>query len=367
MPRSERFHRPSLLPSVFQDVGQDVGLGTSTGELDARRLRLLYLDLLGRPPLLIEREQWAGRAGSDLLDELIGARSFWENWLEEQLYYFLLVDNFRPTAESVLSIPADLEEHSLGVRESLHRIALCSSFDRRNPGPDTFVTVVMEQLLGIDVQKEANLLRIGKRMYDGGSGTFLGRKGNNQADIVRIAIEDDQAIFHFLAREHRRLLRDDPDPKNLASWAQRLIEQNDDYPPIVRDWFESSSYGRRLERRDPMPNRVYVRSLFVDLVDRLPDEAETQRIRNALDGLADAGPLRSVIARLLLDSGAASLPPRTEIDDPATWIASLFQRFLGRAASESELSVFAESFDDPACRPETIVYAIVSHPDYSTW
>ncbi len=340
---------------------------TSWGELDARRLRWLYLDLLGRPPLLIEREQWAGRDVPDLLDELIGGPSFWENWLEEQLYYFLLVDNFRPTAENVLSIPVDLQECSIGIREALHRIALCSSFDRRNPGPDTFVTVVMEQLLGTNVQKEANLLRIGKRIYDGANGTFLGRKGSNQADIVRIAIEDDQSVFHFLGREHRRFLRVDPDPKNLASWAQSLIQNKDDYPAIVRDWFESSGYGQRLERRDPMPNRVYVRSLFVDLVDRLPDEAETQRIRNALDGLADAGPLRSVIARLLLDSGVASVPSRSEIDDPPTWIAALFERLLGRAASESELSVFVESYRDPACRLETIVYAIVSHPDYSTW
>ena len=69
---------------------------------------------------------------------------FWRAWLEEQLYYFLLVDNFRPTSQRVLDAPGDLSKGKIGAREALHRIVLSASFDRRNPGPDTFVTVVME-------------------------------------------------------------------------------------------------------------------------------------------------------------------------------------------------------------------------------
>ena len=119
--------------------------------------------------------------------------------------------------------------------------------------------------------------------------------------------------------------------------------------------------------REPQPNRIYVRSLFVDLIDSLPDASETQRMRNALDGLADSGPLRSVIARLLIDSGQVVLPEKQDIEDPTQWIGSLFERYLGRAARPVELSAFVQAFHDPECRPETVVYAIVSHPEYQTW
>ncbi len=87
-------------------------------------------------------------------------------------------------------------------------------------------------------------------------------------------------------------------------------------------------------------------------------------MRDALDGLSDPGPLRSILARLLLDSGTAALPARAEIEDPTAWIAELFERLLGRTASAEELRTFVTAFHDPACRPSTVVYALISHPEY---
>jgi len=335
--------------------------------LDARRLRALYLDLLGRPPLLEERREWSQKRFDTLVDGLLGTEEFWNAWLEEQLYYFLLVDNFRPTSERVLSAPRDLHTGRIGVREALHRILLSASFDRRNPGPDTFVTVVMEQLLGATVKKSPRDLEIGKRVYDGTPGSFLGRNGSSQADIVRIAIEDRQALRHFLEREHLRLLRAEPDSRELAGWVRQLESNEASYPAILRSWFLSQGYEQRLERLAPLPNGAFVRALFVDLTDALPSEDEAQRMRNALDGLADAGPLRSVLARLLIDSGNAHIPSRQDIENPSAWIAAMFERFLGRSASAEESRVFVQAFTDPVCRPQTVVYAIVSHPEYQTW
>lgn len=139
-------------------------------------IRAAFLDLYGRPPFRDEREEWADRGLQELLDVALGEQRFWDHWLDEQLYYFLLIDNFRPTSERVLALPADLAEGRIGVQDAVHRIVLCSSFDQRNPGADTFVTVVMEQLLEITVQEEGRRdLDIGKKLYDGGQGMFLGR------------------------------------------------------------------------------------------------------------------------------------------------------------------------------------------------
>jgi hypothetical protein len=332
--------------------------------LDARRLRAVYMDLLGRPPLAEERERWLGRGTYELLDLLLGCEDAWRHWFEEQLYYFLLIDNFRPETERVMAIPEDLAAGRIDVREAIHRIALCSSFDARNPGADTFVTVVMEQLDGLEVQKATRELEVGKRIYDGSSGMFLGKSGRNQADIVRIALEHERFMLTFVEREYRRLVRAEPERGELARQARELRRDPRLYTAYVREWLASPAYAQRLVDRRMQPNRLFVRALFVDLLGRLPSQSEEARMRNALDGLSDPGPLRSVLARLLIDSGQAELPAREAIPDPTLWVAGLFERLLGRSATQPELAAFVSAFHDPACQPGTVVYAIVSHPEY---
>jgi hypothetical protein len=332
--------------------------------IDDGALRGVMLDLLGRPPLAAEREHWLGRRYGGLVESLVGSAEFWSHWLEEQLYYFLLVDNFRPETPRVLAIPGDLERGAIHVRDAIHRIALCSSFDARNPGADTFVTVVMEQLDGLKVQSNVRELDIGKRVYDGHSGLFLGETGRSQADVVRIAVEHKRFGRTLAAREYGRLVRAEPSASELADWGRRLHKDPDAYPRLVNEWLQSPAYAERLERRAVLPNRMFVRALFVDLLGRLPDEDEARRMRTALDGLSDPGPLRSVLARLLIDSGQARLPEKQAIEDPSAWVADLFRRLLGRPAGEDELRTFVSAFHEPACRPSTLLYALVSHPEY---
>lgn len=336
-------------------------------QLDARLLRAAFLDLLGRPPFADERERWSGRGLAELLDEVLGGEAYWDAWVREQLDYFLLIDNFRPETERVVALPSELADGRIDVRDALHRIVLSSSFDQRNPGADTFVTVVMEQLLGIVVQADPRELAIGKALYDGSPGTFLGKRGESQADVVRIAIEDERCTRLVLAREHERLLRATPDRRALVELARDLDRGSTTLPAIVRAWMLSPAWLERLERPRPQPNRMFVRSLHVDLLDRLPDEDEARRMRGALDGLSDPKPLRSVLARLLLDSGRAPLPEKSAITDPTRWIGRLFEHFLGRAATREELREFVRTFEEPDCRPWTVVYALVSCPEYHSY
>lgn len=330
-------------------------------------LRSVCLDLIGRPPFAPEVERWSGSPRAVVVREILAGDEFWRHWLDEQLYYFLLIDNFRPETEGVTGLPGLLAGAEIGVVEALHRICLSSSFDRRNPGPDTFVTVVMEQLLGITVQKSLRELEIGKKIYDGGSGKFLGQAGSSQADVVNIAIGDERAPRYFLAREYARLVRSEPEPEELATWSRQLVSEPRSYAALVATWLESPAYERRLTRRAPLPNRLYVRALFVDLLGRLPGSEEGQRLRSALDGMADARPLRSLFARLLLDSGKVTLPERAQITDPEAWVTGNLERLLGRPTLPAERTEFLAAFRDPACRPATVLYAIVSHPEYQTW
>ncbi|MEX1024665.1 MAG: hypothetical protein WD226_06260 [Planctomycetota bacterium] len=335
--------------------------------LEARRLRALYIDLFGRPPTLEERARWLGKGAAELLDVALGEPEFWRNWLTEELYFLLLIDNFRPTSERVLALPERLAAGELGVRDALVYVALSASFDRRNPGPDTFVTVVLEQFRGENVQASPKNLAVGKKLYDGTPARFLGQMGRTQADVVRLALGDRHALEVLLARAHRRLLDTEPERRALGDWARRLERDPLAFGGIVREWLLSSAYQARLETRRTLPNHAFVRALFVDLTDRAPSDVEVDRIRGAMDGLADATPLRSVFARLLVDSGQAVLPKKAAIDDPTAWVAGLFERLLGRSATKDELRTFVTTFHEEACRPATILLALVTHPDYATW
>jgi hypothetical protein len=345
----------------------DAPAAAQTRVLDARALRSLSMDLLGRPPFRAEAAKWIGKPQGELLDAWLGAREFWDHWFEEQLYYFLLVNNFRPQADRIQAIPADLEARKLDVREAIHLVALSSNFDQRNPGADTFVTVVLEQLDGMEVQKNTRELDIGKKVYDGKDGVFLGVPGRSQADVVRIAVENKSFAKHFVGREHERVVHRKIDAKEWAASAAELHKDPAAYPIIVRRWLESDAYRARLDARVSAPNRLYVRALFVDLFDRMPTKEESEPMREALDGLSDPTPLRAILVRMLLDSGQVPIEKREAITDPAQWVNDLFARLLGRAPTETERATFTAALQEPDCRPQTLLCALLSSAEYQLY
>jgi hypothetical protein len=322
------------------------------------------MDLLGRPPFRREQEDWLGRARHEWLDAHLGKREFWEHWLVEQLYFFFLIDNFRPETERIAELPLKLEEGRLDVREAVHRIALSSSFELRNPGADTFVTVVMEQLTGLRVEKYRRDLEIGKALYDGREGLFLGKLGSTQADVVRIAIEDKRFAQSYIEREYERLLKVAPQKREAAVWSRTLHKDPRRYLELVREWGLSAAYDQRLANPVAQPNRLFVRTLYVDLLDRLPTTEEAEPLREALDGLADSRPLRSILVRLFLDSDRVELPEREELHEPTLWVRAQFERLLGRRPTELELEAFVGALSSPEGRPQTLLYALLSSPEY---
>ncbi|HIG10150.1 MAG: hypothetical protein ABGY71_10575 [bacterium] len=349
----------TLLPKRLQQTeappARALGLGV---------LRTLYMDLLGRPPFSAEIQAWRGRGRREWLDSVLGSFEFWEHWLGEQLYFFFLIDNFRPTSEALGNLSRKLDLGQLSVRDAVHRIGLSSSFELRNPGADTFVTVAMEQFCGLRVEKNQRELEIGKSLYDGKPGLFLGRHGSSQSDVVHIAVSDKRFARSFVAREYERLVHQAVPKKALAGWARSLQREPGEYLKLVRAWVLSEDYDGRLQRRVAQSGRLFIRTLFVDLTDALPTPEEAEPLRKALDGLSDSAPLRSILVRLLLDSGAADLPKREEIRDPSLWVGSHYQRLLGREPRKSELDACVATLAHPEGRPETVLYALLTSAEY---
>lgn len=360
---SEESHRRVLMnrPAPFRG-GDGPDEEPAPRRLDDAWLRALYLDLYGRPPYDTEREQWRGKPLGDFIRVALESEEAWRHWLDEQLYYFMLIDTFRPVGTSLDELPALLAEGRMAARDALHRIALSTSFDQRNPGADTFVTVVMEQFCGIDVQRSQGELKIGKAAYDGGKGIFLGSKASSQSDVVRIAATHKDAAKHLVEREHDRLTRRPLDKRQRARTAKSLQRAPMGFPGILAGWLESDAYAERVEEGAPMSNRAWVRSVFIDLGGSLPDADDAEALRGALDALGDPAPLRSAIVRMLLT--AEETRPPGAVEYPEAWVDQAFRRLLGRAPTDDETKAFAGAIRDSVDGPGIVLYTLMTSDEY---
>jgi hypothetical protein len=251
----------------------------------------------------------------------------------------------------------------LPVRDVLRALVSSQFFNARNPGNDTFVSVVLEQLLGITVQENRGVLAAGKRMYDGETATVFGVRGSSQADLVRIVVEDERFEPYFLARQHQALVGIPAPRKELGLAARRLREDPGAFPAIVRDWISSERYEVEAGSLRPKNDRAFIRCLYADLLGREADYQEFRRCRNALLALSDTRPLRSVVVKLILDSGRAALP-EVPAESAGQLVEELFLRFLCRLPTPEEAEVFVAELEQAGAPPATLARALLTHSEY---
>ena len=242
--------------------------------LDRRFLRSVYLDLAGRTPLPAEQKASLGKTRAEVVEALAGSATFFEEFYERELFYFLLIDNFRPSTSVFERLVPRLAAGQSSVQDAVRQIVSSQFFNARNPGNDTFVTVVLEQLLGMTVQKDVRTLEAGKRMYDGREARFLGEKGSSQADLVRIVVLHEDFETFFVNRKFGEVFSGAMPRAALRAAAAALRERPAVYSEMVAGWLTSEAYEAQLETPRPMSDRMFVRSVFVDLLRRVPEYQE---------------------------------------------------------------------------------------------
>jgi hypothetical protein len=331
----------------------------------ARRFaRAAWFDLRGRGPTPEELAAAVSVEPAVLADRLLADPATWEAWLDRELYYYLLIDRFRPVSDRVLALPARLASGDATVRDATREIVVSAEFNTRNPGNDTFVTVVLEQLLGINVLKDPRPLVAGKRIYDGYPERLFGEVGRNQSDIVKIVLGRKEFAERFVERQFRALHGKAPTKEEAARDGARFAADPAAFRGILRDWLLSDGYRARTLLPRPKSDLVFIRTLFSDLLGRDPTFEEFRNSRNAFLALSDPAPIRNVIAQLLLDSGRAVLPEKSAIAKPADWVRGEFLRLLGRAPTERETDAFVAILGEYGGEPKTIVLALVTCPEY---
>jgi hypothetical protein len=336
--------------------------GLLKGAQDGRAyVREVMIDLLGRGPRPEEMAASLDKTREDFVAELFTREELYREWYEEQLLYFLLIDNFRP-AEDPAELAGRLKSKELSARDAIQATVIGQYFNQRNPGNDTFVTVVLEQLLGLKVQEKQNkkLLEAGKKMYDGYASTLFGKTGKNQADVVKIVAGERGFTEHLLRRSYKQVTGLELDAPELAPLADRLEKDPGAFFEVEKGWVLSAKYLERVPLQRTKTERAFIRTLFVDLLDRVPEEEELRNARNALRALADPGPLKAVLAKVLLDSPKAH---RASDGDAESFVKNQFVRLLARDPKPGELAAFKKALDEGTSR-DTIVRALVTSAEY---
>ena len=339
--------------------------------LDETRLKLirrLYLDLKRRTPHLREVEQWYPQSHEDMVDTFLKDEESWVSWYEHQLFYFLLLDGFRPKEGRITTIPARLARDEITLPLALQEIVRSQYFGARNPGNDTFVTVVLEQCLGMVVQERRNLriLETGKKMYDGYRVKLFKEKGKSQADFVRIVFRQRGFFQHLMARTWKDLHGTEPDPKQLQFDVDRFMANPKHFRKILREWLTGPAYIKGVARARTKAEIPYVRGLFVDTLGRLPSYQELRNVRNAFLSLADPTPIRLVMGRVLLQSPEVKMPASAL--QPVRFVKEQFVRLLARPATNREVDTFVSALkNDPQVTPGVVLWTLISSSEYQSY
>jgi hypothetical protein len=224
--------------------------------------------------------------------------------------------------------------------------------------------VVLEQCLGVVVQEKASLLAAAKKAYDGVPSRVFGEVARSQSDFVRVALDQRAFADRFTERQFREAFGRAPSKEELARDAARIHADPAAFRAVLREWLVSPEWRDRASIPRPKDDRVFLRTLFVDLLGREPTFDEFRNSRNAFLAMSDPAPVRNVLAQLLLDSGRAPPPPKEELARPADWVRERFRHLLGREPFPREIDAFVAILGEYGCEPRTLLLALATCPEY---
>ncbi len=326
------------------------------------RLRRLYLDVLGRPPTPPEAIAEERKGIKFLVKNIMLRAEGGRAWVEEVAIRFGLFDDYRPVSDDArdlaLKIPA--EGTPPHVVEGV--LARDPSFLRRHPPGRPLAKAIGELLLGRPPSDAEVLAAI--ELADGTPADIpgIGTVPDSRAWLVKVL---DSRAFRRAA-VLRRLGRfvDSGDARKRVERALGAInEGQQEWTAFLSDLLRSERYLNR-KRLRPKGTVTFLRSLFVDLLERKPTDRELAALVRAVKTLPGKSAAFAAVVRVLIDSGETPLPLLVEIRDGPAWITDRFLRYLGRKPRTQEMKLYGQALLHPGGGPELVVHALLTSPEY---
>ena len=331
---------------------------------DSRQfVKEVYLDLLQRGLSQAELLYAAGLDRRQLVEFLFDSYEYHDRWYRDQLYFMFLLREFDPRGVPWMrEISAQLYRGEMSQLEALQALANCQQFHFRNLGPNNYTLAVFEHSLSRLPDEGEN--KNSNFMFNGNPTDLLGRAGAKQFDVADIVLHNEQAIRHYIGRMYARYFVGEIDPAELETLTGRLLAEPEKVLDVQREWVLSDRYFGQVPKLRPKSDIQYIRMIYVDLLNREPTQDEFDYVQNALQSFADPIPLRSVIAKILLDSKFVQIPAKPPAQERPGWIRAQYLRFLSREPDQRELEVTVAALDQEKVTCKTIWQGLLSSQEY---
>jgi len=338
------------------------GLEDATAQ-GLRRLRRLYLDVLGRSPTpgeAIAEERQGTRA---LVKNILLRAEMGRAWVEEVSIRFGLFGDYRPVSDDAIDLALRVPSENLPPHLVERALALDPSFLRRHPSGRPLADAIAERLRGRPSTEEETLAAIalaeGKTVAMPG----LGAVDSPRAWLIKVLDSKGFRRAAMLRRLERFL--DSGDARKHIGRALNAVEDGN---KVWREYLEGVLNDRSyLERKKLRPKGTvtFLRCLFVDLLERKPTDREMAALVRAVGAMGGDTAAYAAIVRIMIDSGQAALPDLVDIYDLPRWLKDRFLRYLGRLPTSAELKAYGEAIGHPEGGVELIIQALLTGAEYA--
>ncbi len=332
-------------------------------EAALRRLRRVYLDVLGRPPTVSEvlAEEKSGVRG--LVRNVLLRAESGRAWAEEVSIRLGLYDEFRPTGGEASDVALRIPSESLLPHEVEAVFVTDPAFLLRHPPGRSLAEAVGHLLLGrapLPAERTA-----ARQLAEGQPATLpgIGEVRESREWLVKLTASDE---FQRAALQ-RRLERFLP-----SGDVTRLIESalgasrrgRQEFRAYLEEALVEPAYldRRQLRLKDPL---TYLRSVFVDLLERKPTDRELVALVRALGNMPAGGGAQAALVKVLIDSGEVPLPLLVDITDGPLWMTDRFLRYLGRRPTSAEMQIYGKALLHPMGGPELVVLGLLTGAEYA--
>ena len=327
------------------------------------RLRRLYLDVLGRSPTPAEAIAEERQGVRALVKNILLRAEMGRAWVEETSIRFGLFGDTRPVSDEAISLALRVPSENLPPHVVERTLALDPSFLRRHPAGRPLADAIARLLLGREPTEAEDRAAIALAE---GSPVELPELGAIESPRDWLLKVMDTRAFRRAAmlRRLRRFLDSGDAGKHVGRALVAVEEGHQSWRAFLEGLLTDRAYLER-KRLRPKGTVTFLRSLFIDLLERKPTDREMTALVRAVRAMGDDTAAFAAVVRIMIDSGQAPIPLLVDIYDLPRWLKDRFLRYLGRMPSKTELQEYGKVAQDPEGGPELIIQALLTGAEYA--